>query len=81
MNTGKHIEGSRKQKVHALYDAQGPEAAFTLARKLGLKENSARSWFSQWRRADDTSKGKAKVVKPTSSTRKAKVAKSASAVA
>jgi transposase-like protein len=66
MNTGRHIEGSRKQKVHALYDARGPEAAFTLARKLGLKDNSARSWFSQLRRLDGDKK---KVAAPKAKTK------------
>jgi hypothetical protein len=28
---GLHVEGSRKGKVHQLFDKQGPEAAWTLA--------------------------------------------------
>ena len=31
-----HIEGSRKGKVHELYDKQGAEAAWTLALQLRL---------------------------------------------
>jgi hypothetical protein len=32
----KHREGSRRQKVHSLYDKDGTAAAFTLGLKLGL---------------------------------------------
>ena len=45
-----HQEGSRKGKVHSLYDREGEDAAWTLGRKLKLKEASLRSWFGQWRR-------------------------------
>jgi hypothetical protein len=50
MKTSNHIEGSRKSKVHALFDKQGQDAAWTLGKKLGLAEASLRSWFSAWRR-------------------------------
>jgi hypothetical protein len=42
---------SRKDKVRALFDAQGPEAAFTLGRRLKLQDSTLRSWFSHWRGA------------------------------
>lgn len=45
----KHIEGSRKQKVHALFNSQGDAAAFTLGTKLKLKASSLHTWFSKWR--------------------------------
>jgi hypothetical protein len=51
---GEHVEGSRKGKVHALYDKEGPEAAWTLGLKLKLKQSTLRSWFGAW------NKGKAK---------------------
>src|ERR1700730_12945265 len=54
-----HIEGSRKGKVHELFDKQGPEAAWTLGLKLKLKEGTPRSWFGAWRAT------KPKVAKPT----------------
>lgn len=41
---------SRKSKVRELFDEQGPDAAWTLGAKLGLKQSSLRSWFSTWRR-------------------------------
>jgi hypothetical protein len=43
-----HVEGSRKAKVHELYDKQGAEAAWTLGLKLKLKQGTLRSWFSAW---------------------------------
>lgn len=60
-NTGdkcykQHIPGRRKGKVHELFDKEGPEAAWTLGRKLRLKESTLRSWFGQWKRTDKRSK-------------------------
>lgn len=46
----KHKEGSRKSKVHALFDKQGQDAAWTLGLKLKLSQNTLRSWFGTWRR-------------------------------
>lgn len=63
----RHIEGSRKGKVHDLFDGQGDGAAFTLGIKLGLKENTLRSWFSQWRR--ESGLGDARKVKKQTSRR------------
>ncbi len=51
-----HLEGSRKGKVHELFDKQGPEAAWTLGLKLGLKEGTLRSWFGTWRRETEQRK-------------------------
>src|SRR5687768_6993148 len=45
-----HAAGSRKGKVHELYDKQGAEAAWTLGAKLGFKEGTLRSWFGVWKR-------------------------------
>ena len=47
-----HKPGSRKGRVHELFDNEGPEAAWTLGRRLKLKEGTLRSWFGTWRRAD-----------------------------
>ena len=58
-----HKPESRKAKVHALYDKDGPEAAFVLGQKLKLKDNTLRSWFMVWRRKDKTAKP-AKATKP-----------------
>lgn len=58
-----HKPESRKGKTHALYDKEGPEAAFVLGQKLKLKDNTLRSWFMVWRRKDKTAKP-AKVSKP-----------------
>jgi hypothetical protein len=55
-----HIVGSRKGKVHELYDADGADAAFTLGRKLGLRESTLRTWMATWRRADAKSKARTK---------------------
>ena len=70
----KHREGSRKQKIHALYDAEGETAAFVLGRKLKLKDSSLRTWFSKWR-ADTVQANLAKNAKAKAA--KAKVAKAA----
>lgn len=53
-----HVQGSRKGKVHALYDKEGPEAAFTLAQRLGLKPATARSWLMVWKRTSKPAKAK-----------------------
>jgi hypothetical protein len=62
-----HVEGSRKGKVHALYDKQGPEAAWTLGLKLKLSENTLRTWFGVWARDQKAKKAKNK---PTPKSRK-----------
>jgi hypothetical protein len=43
---GMHKAGSRKGTLHELYDKEGPKVAFTRGKKMGLSENSLRSWFS-----------------------------------
>lgn len=55
-----HKEGSRKGKVHALFDAQGIEAAWVLGRKLKLKDTTLRTWLSFWSRSQVKKKGKSK---------------------
>ena len=58
---GEHLEGSRKSKIHEAYDKHNAETAWTLGRKLKLKEGTLRTWFGAWKRTDDKSKkGKAK---------------------
>lgn len=46
----RHKEGSRKQKVHDLFDKQGQDAAWTLGIKLKLAQSTLRAWFATWRR-------------------------------
>jgi hypothetical protein len=46
----KHVAGSRKQKVHALFDSHGADQAWTLGKKLQLKETTLRSWFWQFKK-------------------------------
>jgi hypothetical protein len=53
---GVHKEGSRKGKVHELFNNEGPEAAWVLGLKLKLKENTLRSWFASWKRLERNSK-------------------------
>ena len=55
---GSHKEGSRKGKVHSLFDEQGTEAAWVLGLKLKLKEGTLRSWFAAWKRLQSKSKNK-----------------------
>lgn len=45
-----HDAGSRKGKVHRLYDTKGPEHAWTLGLKLKLKPSTLRTWFGIWQR-------------------------------
>ena len=73
---GKYSDGSRKKKVFDLFvnAKEGPDVAWGLGQKLGLKPNTLRSWFSSWRsvRPDDA---KAKVAKAKAEPKKvAKVA-------
>jgi hypothetical protein len=58
---GVHKEGSRKGKVHELFDKEGPEAAWVLGLKLKLKENTLRSWFASWKRLQGNSKDGVKI--------------------
>ena len=51
-----HKDGSRKGKVHQLFDEQGAEAAWVLGIKLKLKEGTLRSWFAAWKRVQSKSK-------------------------
>ena len=61
MDSRGHKTGSRKGKVHELFDKEGDAAAFTLGQKLKLKDGTLRSWFMVWRRA---SKPAVKITKP-----------------
>jgi len=45
-----HREGSRKSRVHAMFDTKGPEAAFAYGRRLKLAETTLRSWAVQFRK-------------------------------
>jgi hypothetical protein len=57
---GSHKEGSRKSKVHQLFDKEGAESAWVLGLKLKLKEGTLRSWFAAWKRLQSKSKGEIK---------------------
>ena len=69
----KHREGSRKSKVHALFDSEGDAAAIILGRRLKLKDSSIRTWISRWR----AEKVAAALEKNAKAKAKAKVAKAA----
>ena len=71
-----HVEGSRKGKVHDLFDQQGPEAAWTLGLKLKLQQSTLRSWFGQWRRENAAAAVKAaKAEKPEKAAKPPRVTK------
>jgi hypothetical protein len=53
---GSHKQGSRKGKVHQLFNEQGAEAAWVLGLKLQLKAGTLRSWFAAWKRVQSKSK-------------------------
>jgi hypothetical protein len=53
---GTHNEGSRKGKVHELFDKEGPDAAWVLGLRLKLKEGTLRSWLAAWKRLQGNSK-------------------------
>jgi hypothetical protein len=55
---GDHKEGSRKGKVHELFNKEGPEAAWVLGLKLKLKEGTLRSWFAAWKRLQGKGRNK-----------------------
>ena len=77
MNTqNKTAKPSRKAKVKALFNVKDPAPAWTLGRKLGLKESTLTSWFGFWRReqvkaAAEKRKAKPKVAKPKATKEKA----------
>lgn len=43
-----HIQGSRKARVHELFDLKGSKAAAALAAELGLKAGTVSSWIKSW---------------------------------
>lgn len=45
-----HRDGSRKSKVHAMFDAKGPEEAKKYGLRLKLKGTTLNSWFAQFRK-------------------------------
>ena len=50
-NTAKPItRPSRKQRVRELHDKDGPASAWTLGRRLKLKEGTLRTRFRSWNR-------------------------------
>lgn len=57
---GDHKEGSRKSKVHELFNKEGSESAWVLGLKLKLKEGTLRSWFAAWKRLQSEGKEPAK---------------------
>lgn len=57
--TSGHKEGSRKGRVHALFDKEGQDVAWTLGLKLKLSPNTLRAWFGTWRRLSAGKKAKA----------------------
>jgi hypothetical protein len=52
---------SRKAKVKALFEKEGAEASWVLARRLKLKDATIRTWLSTWRREEAKAIPKAKV--------------------
>ena len=52
MDARGHEQGSRKARVHELFDEEGAEVAFTLGKRVRLKEATLHSWFGAWRRQD-----------------------------
>jgi hypothetical protein len=55
-----HVVGSRKGRVHEVYDKQGADPAQALGVKLGLKESTLRTWMATWRRSNAKAKATAK---------------------
>jgi hypothetical protein len=45
-----HRDGSRKAKIHAMFDNKGSDDARKYARRLRIKETTINSWFSQFRK-------------------------------
>jgi len=41
--------GTRKELVRKVFDREGDKAALARARKLKIKETTARTWMSRWR--------------------------------
>ena len=62
---------SRKARVKELFNEQGAEEAFTLGKRLKLKESTLHSWIGTWRREA----AKAKATKARARTEKKRVTK------
>jgi len=54
-----HRDGSRKAKVHQVFDSKGRDAALKLAKSLKLKDSTARTWTASWGRKPSAVKAKA----------------------
>lgn len=44
-----HRDGSRKSRIHRIFDAKGADVAMRVGKRIGLKDTTLRSWFSQFR--------------------------------
>jgi len=55
-----HRDNSRKSRVHVAFDKNGAEKAFAYGKKLGLRETTLRSWFSQFRKVAASRKANGK---------------------
>lgn len=53
----KHRAGSRKEQVHKIFDAKGPDAARTAGLRRKLKSSTLRTWFSAWSKSAPTRSG------------------------
>ena len=64
-----HKVGSRKGMIHQLHDREGVEVAWTRGLKMGLKENTLRTWFGTWaRQSKKTTAKKGPTSKKTAAT-------------
>jgi len=66
-----HRDGSRKGKVHELFNKEGPEVAFTRGTKLGLQKSTLMTWFGTWRREQANKKTVTAATKKTAAKVKA----------
>lgn len=71
-----HRPGSRKEKLHKIFDEGGPEKAVKAAEKEGIAASTIRTWMSSWRRSDETP-SKAPTKKAAAAPAKKSVKKSA----
>jgi hypothetical protein len=63
-----HQAGSRKGRIHQLFDEEGADVAWTAGLRAKLAENTLRSWFAYWNRSKPAAAKKPAVKKaPTKS--------------
>ncbi|MDN3507707.1 MAG: hypothetical protein P0S94_02165 [Simkaniaceae bacterium] len=65
-----HRPGSRKQKLHSCFDEKGEAEMHKMAKRLGIKDATAKAWARDWRLLEQTGKTKKPAAKKKATAKK-----------